>query len=75
MDELEQRILSVLGGRALRSAMEALQAKLISSQVAPAPAPAAPGNSSAAAGDLEQMVETKLVTIPLTHSHAVRTWT
>ena len=36
MDELEKRILSVLGGRALRSAIEALHAKLISPQVAPA---------------------------------------
>ena len=71
MDELEQRILSVLGGRSLRTILEALLAQLdpLSAEAAtrvhasygtaaPAPAPAAqpPADNS-----LEQMVEAKLV--------------
>jgi hypothetical protein len=68
MDELEQRILSVLGGRSLRTILEALLAQLdpLSAEAATrvhasygtaAPAPAQPP----ADNSLEQMVEAKLV--------------
>ena len=73
MDELEQRILSVLGGRSLRTILEALLAQLdpLSAEAAtrvhasygtaaPAPAPA-PAAQPPADNSLEQMVEAKLV--------------